>query len=110
MSFADIALGHGNAVLFAFDSDEFTIFDGPRAGEKFRANCQVATVVSPELVLSEDKREKTKLYCVRPGPPLELDQLISGKGTKWVVVDREDNQANDTVNFQIVKHVAGKDL
>lgn len=109
MSLADDLTLSTSAAWNSVHADSWTILGPNNGGETFTGDAQTESPMMIDGALGDDSREKILLYCFRPGPPLNRGTRIQGRGSRWVVVDREDNPVNSRIKFEIQKLVDGKD-
>ena len=103
MSLADRVIFSAASAWNSVHADQWRILSGDSTGLYFIADAQSEQEIELNSDLGADAREKTVIYCFRPGPELQQGNLVSGKSQTWRVVRREDNPANARIKFELAK-------
>ncbi len=82
-------------------------------GRTFTATDVVEPQISFETELGDDPRECTRLMVPQSAANLveglESQDIISGRGTTWTLIRRENNPSDNSIDFWIKQNVEGKD-
>lgn len=105
----------GFAAQLSVDGHTFTLISD--AQETFPGLLEVVPALDPSMSLGADPREKVVLHvdsqdlpAVLAGPDAPLEHFLTDEdGNKWKTVHRENNPADITVKFEVVKIVKGQD-
>lgn len=106
MSLADTVILSAASAWNSVHADLWRILSGDAAGETFTADAQAEQEIELNSDLGADAREKTVIYCFRPGPDVGQGDKVSGKSQTWRIVRREDNPASARIKFELAKIAA----
>lgn len=109
MTIADTLIARAFSAVEKIHGQFVTVLSGTDAGRVFTG---ILTVEQSIEIESGDAREKVMCIFKRgASPSLESqNQIQDSSGTVWKVVNRKDNPVGNTVDFELVRIVAGKDL
>lgn len=108
MSISDSLIASAFRAVEAVHGQLVTVLTGADAGKTYTAVFLVEQSIEIE---SGDTREKVMAHFRRGvSPSLDMsNQIQDSDGQIWKVVNRKDNPADRTVDFELVKIVSGKD-
>ena len=110
-SISNLMMAAGFGSIQAIHGESVLILTGPDAGKRYTGVILTQSVVSITDELGTDSREKvTCSFPISSCPALDMGgQIQDSSAQVWRVVNRVDNPADITTDFELIKIVTGKD-
>ena len=108
---SDTIQSYGFTLTQSIHGQVITVLTGVCAGQNFVGTMLVAPNLELNTELGEDMREKTMIHFPNDAFPnvKPQDSMADSNGGKWKFVKRTDNEADATVDFELMKIVPNVD-